>query len=231
MDNNRFFKFIWRANGLLVFGLAVIAAFFTLFIAGLTIVEFGSSGNSAPPPAVEVRTDAEIVADTFRLEIPHSPIVVDNFTYIELRAGVPSGGKFSSGGYSRGQLRNIGIFDMNTNTTKWVFNGSQQEIESRKQIAHRVPAPNDEYTETITGLLLTVATSRADKTVQRDIWIMSPDGEDLRKVIPNMTGDLELQRYDNTRLKLMIEQDDQIDVYDLDTAALTLGEPTTITLP
>ena len=139
-------------------------------------------------------------------------------------------GKFSSS--SQSQIRNIAIFDLEKNTTKWVFSDAQQEIKKYQRINKSIVDENG-ATDTLTaGILLTVATSRADQSIVKDLWVMSINGENLRKILPDVKGNtIKLEYYDGKNAKLMVEADNNIDIYPLDVDNLTLGERVTVSWP
>ena len=61
---------------------------------------------------------------------------------------------------------------------------------------------------------------------------MSINGENLRKILPDVKGNaIKLEYYDGKNAKLMVEADNNIDIYPLDVDNLTLGEPITLTWP
>ena len=227
MENNRFFKFLWRANAIFIFGAALLALISLLIFAVFAISEMRSY-QAPPPPAANVSTETN-VENNLSIRIPYSPETVDHYTYFELRAGEDSLGKLSS--YSKSQIRNIAIFDLETNETKWVFKGSQQEIEGFERIKKSIKSETGKSTRVTVGFLLTVATSRQDKSINRDLWIMSPDGADFRKIIPSILGKVDIQQYGNNETRIMIENDNYVEIHPVDINNLSLGKAVTVTLP
>lgn len=227
MESNKFFKFLWRTNAIFIFCLAVVSLCCGLMIAALAISEMRA--EKTPPPIAELTADAGNFEDDLRLRLPYSQKKAGHYTYLELRAGDDSYGKLSS--YSQSQIRNIAAVNLKSGTTKWIFDGAQQQIEKYSSIVKSETSEEGKTINITTGFLLTVATSRADKSIIRDIWIMPPNGEDVRKVVSDISGSTDIERYDDNGLRLIIETDDTIEIYSLDPDALTLGEPITVTLP
>lgn len=235
MEENRFFKFLWRGNAIFLFiaGVGLISILLMTFSFLITDLR----PSNAPPPLVSASTErtepseAPKTEEDFKLQIPYSSQNAKGYTYFELRSGTDSYGKSLSG--STSQLRNIAVFDLNKNTTKWVFPNAQQEIEEFDSIVKKIEAIDGETKTVTTGFLLTVATSQADKSVHRDLWVMSPSGEDLRKLLPNIAAARghRLETYDGGKKKLIVKTDEFIDVYPLDVDALRLGSPTRIRTP
>ena len=236
MEENRFFKFLWRGNAIFLF-IAGVGFIGILLMAMAILMADLRSFNSPPPPVVNAdhdktdQSETRSVSEDFNLQIPYSSQNAVGYTYFELRSGTDSYGKSLSG--STSQLRNIAVFDLNKNTTKWVFPNAQQEIEDFDSIVKKIEAVDGETKTVTTGFLLTVATSQADKSVHRDLWVMSPSGEDLRKLLPNIAAARghRLETYDDGKKKLIVKTDEFIDVYPLDVDALRLGSPTRITTP
>jgi len=227
MENNRFFKFLWRANAVFIFGAALIAIFSALIFTVFVISEFRSY-DAAPPPIVDDKMETNI-EDNLSIRIPYSPETVGQYTYFELRAGEDTLGKLSS--YSKSQIRNLAIFDLEANETKWVFEGSQQEIEKYERITKSVKSDTGKSTRLTVGFLLTVATSRSDKSVNRDIWAMSPNGSGLQKIIPNVSGKIDTQTYGNNETRIIIEKINYVEIYPIDVNSLSVGKPVIVRLP
>jgi len=234
MEENRFFRFLWRGNAVFLFiaGIGLISLLLMTFSFLITDLR----PSNAPPPPVSVsaekgeQSEALRTDEKFRLQIPRSRQNARGFTYFELRTGTDSYGKFSPS-YSS-QLRNIAVFDLNKNTTKWLFADAQQEIEEFDSIQKEIKLENGETETLTTGFLLTVATSQADKSISRDLWVMAPNGEDLRKILPNISSrGPRIETYGAGQKKLIIETKSHIDVYPLNVDALTLGAKTRVSLP
>lgn len=228
MDNHRVFKFLWRANAVIIFVVAILIACLTVLMLGIAIAESGS--YDVPPPIADVSAQDNESAANLQLNFPYSNETVGNYTYIELQLEGNSGGSGLKS-YVKSQIRNIAVFDLKANITTWVFEDSQQEIETYEPIKDRSPDGAEGLKGVTKGFLLTVATSRADKTIVKDIWIMSPDGLDARKIISDVSDRLQIKYYGETEVKLLIKKDDKVDIYPLNVDTLTLGEVFTVTTP
>jgi len=235
MEENKFFRFLWRGNAVFLFIAGIGLIGILLMAMAILIADLGSY-NSPPPPVNAAVEDKEASkssdkrpTEKFKLQIPFNRQNAKGFTYFELRTGTESKGSFSG---SSSQLRNIAVFDLNDNTTKWVFSDEQQEIEEFDPIIVEIKTDRTSEKIITRGFLLTVATSQADKSISRGLWIMSPNGEDLRKILPNIASrGPRLETYGEGQKKLIVETKDGLDVYPLDVDTLTLGPRTKISLP
>ena len=231
MEQNRFFKFLWRANAIFLFAAGVLLLGMILFWAALLIAGFG--GSDAPPPSsVSTSADQNRAEEDFKISTgsnKYNRNKVEGFTYFELRAGTDSWSKFGSG--SSSQLRNIAVFDLNKDTTHWVFSDAGQEIEGYRAVNKTLALENGK-TETVTmGFLLPVAKTLPDGSVSRDLWVMTPDGKTLRKILPNISRSPDIETYGDGQIKLILKTTAHIDIYPFDVDRLTVGEPVRISIP
>jgi hypothetical protein len=226
MDENRIFKTLWRINAVFIFAAGIFAVFCMFLVGGVLVSDL--LGQEAAPPNAEEQV---VGADTeeLRLSLPYSDRSVGSYIYLELETVSEYGGKFSSGKSS--QIRNIAIVDLEANSTKWVFPQNFQEIESYLEIRRSVQTETENNEKETTGFFIEVATSDDNKKVTRDLWIMSPDGEILRKVLSNFSGRFKMKTFGENELRLIIEKADDIDIYQVDVDNLTIGEPVKIVAP
>ena len=230
MENNKVFKFLWRANAVFLFvaGIGLIALL--IMFAALLISDFG--GSYTPPPAISGSVDQSGEKEVFRLRAPsykYNETKSDDFVYFQLRSGTDSWSKLGSGESS--QLRNIGVFDLNENTTHWVFPDAQQEIENYDAVNKNVMIEGKDKKLILTGYVLTVAKSLEDGSVGRDLWVMSPSGKALKKVLSDISDAPKIEPFGDDKIKLIIETKTHIDVYPFDVDMLTVGEPTRVSIP
>ena len=227
METNKFFKFLWRANAILIF-FAAIGAIILLFTA-VSYVISDLFHEDTPPPAIETVDSVFAKDETIRIRLPYNLKTVENFTYFELRSGEDSYGKVLSG--STSQNRNIGVYDTNTKTTHWVFESSNQEIESFLDLPMRVRDDAGKVKNITKAFLLKVANSNVDGTISRNLWIMPLNGKNPKNILSGISGNLKLHTTHDDQLTLMIETEDEIDVYPIDLETLTFGSVTTLSMP
>jgi len=228
MEENKFFRFLWRGNAVFLFIAGIGLIGILISIAGLLISEINY--KSTPPPSVDMQTNTESEEVEFKISSYNTPSVED-FTYFELESEAGSYGKFSSGGGTAYQTRNIGVFNLATNELKWIFPNPQQKIEAFAKVEKSIPSGDGKKTKVTTGFLITVAKSLTDNSVSRDLWIMSPDGKDFRKILSDISRRPKVETYKSNHAKLIIEAKTGLDIYPLDVDTLTLGPRTKISLP
>jgi len=230
MEHNRFFKFLWRANAVFLFAAGLLLVGMLLMSALFLINDFGHS--KTPPPSALTSTEQNRAEETFSLRAPsrkYGETPSENYTYFELRSGIDSYSKLSSG--SASQLRNIAVFDLNKNTTHWVFPDSGQQIENYDDVRKAVILETGDEKRISTGFILTVAKTLENGSVSRDLWVMTPDGKTLNKILSGISGSPDIERYGGNQIKLVLETKTHIDIYPFDVDRLTVGKPTRVSIP
>jgi len=142
MEENKFFKFLWRVNAVF------------LFFAGIGLI-------GILLPTVNTPVKKRAVEEVFSISPHRKSGSVDGFTYFELESEAESYGGFSSGSGKVFQTRNIGVFNLLTNEMNWIFPNAQQEIENFVEIEKSIPTDDGKTKNVTKGFLMTVATSRS----------------------------------------------------------------------
>jgi len=229
MENSNFFKFLWRANAVFLF-VAGIALVGLLLMAAVFMIA-DNRWSDAPPPTVSTSTETPLTNEVFELRAPtkYGKSVLDDFAYFELRSGTDSYGKINSG--SSSQLRNIGVYNLSTDTIHWVFPNAQQEIESFRSIGKTIASDTKDEKHIRTGFLLTIAKTLPDRSVARDLWSMNPNGTVLTKILSDIPQSPTMETYGEGQRKLIVETKTHIDIYPFDVDMLTVGKPTRVSMP
>lgn len=226
MDENRFFRVLWRINAVLIFGAAAAIAFWAMFFAVVLIAE--ERIDTPPPPVVESDAEISTSKDELWFQIPYKLKVTGRYTYVEARVGTDSGGKLSS--YSESQLRNIAVINLETNESQWVFPDTQQEIDKFWEIETSSRNQKGKLVKTTEGFFLVVATSRADGSVNRDLWVMDPSGVNVKRIKSDVSGQLKFIEFGDNQIRVVIDRNSEIDIFELDIDNLTLGDPVSISM-
>ena len=229
MENNRFFKFLWRANAIFLFAAGLVLIGILLMMAAFLISDFG--GSDTPPPTASSNSEKAEDKEFFRLTTPskYKRQTAEGYAYFELHSGSDSWSKLGSNESS--QLRNIGVFDLNTDKIHWVFPDAQQEIEVFLSVTKSVKDETEKDKSVTTGFLLTVAKSLPNGTIARDLWVMTPEGKNLKKILTDISRGPEVENFGDGQIKLVVATKSVIDVYPFDVDTLTLGNPTKVTIP
>jgi hypothetical protein len=209
-----------------------------LFIAGLAAICFITIAAffliteirdyDIPPPISEGAHTASEEEEDLRVHVPYSTLTVGEYTYLELRSGKDSGGKSLS--YSKSQTRNIAVYNLKTDTTHWVFEGAKQEIEQYKPVRKETIDEEGEQQSIIQAFLITKSTRRLDGSINRELWIMTPNGKVLNKLLPQISKAPKIEYFGET-IKLIVKADKNIIVYPLNIEDLTIGEAVKISTP
>jgi len=227
MEENRFFRFLWRGNAIFLF-LAGIALTSVLLMAWFVLIS-DLRYEDTPPPLAETSNTA-VEKEDFRVRRYNSHNnKVDDFAYYKLEYGTDSYGKLSSG--SSSQTRNIAVLNLATNETKWMFPNAQQEIEGMTPIKKTIIQADGKTKTETTGQLLSVAVSGPNKSITRDLWVMRTDGTEFRKMLSDIPVRPDVEHYGNNLIKLIIETKTGLEIYALNVDTLTLGPSTKISLP
>lgn len=231
MEKNKFFGFLWRANAVFIFGAGLAAVFVLISAAWILISEIGGYEKS-PPPISGKKVEVNQPDENLWVKIPSSSFNVEGYTYFELRAGTDSYGKSlsSSSSYSRSQIRNIAVYNLVSDETRWMFEGSQQQIEEYKPVRKEFVDSLGETKTPVKAILITKSTRNSDETINRELWIMSPNGENLRRLLPQISKAPEIEYFGET-VKLIVKADKNFVVYPLHVDELAIGEAVNIPMP
>ncbi len=161
-DENRFFRFLWRFNAVL---LAVAGVLAVLFLGGIA-VSIAVSNFATRDAAVPLKNTP---VDKIRLELGTesvalrgTPFVIYSLNKVRDRdseTGVGSGSSFG-GRYNPSQVANYLVVDTGAARGNWVFPSETQAIWEQYPL-YRTPAGDDG--DAVIALVLTVADSDTNK--------------------------------------------------------------------
>ena len=184
MKTTRFFRYLWRINGLLIF----LAALLAIVVLGFIAFQFMDFGKVKPEQAVHV--DAEPAKEA-------APPTLGTFQQVYglpfLRADLTFGdqyryAKFSSAGaYS---TRNCVFFNPDTAEARWLFPSDKQLIVNSDQLLETIPGkdPDRRESRAIAFCFHTIEKdTNGDKQLTPDdkmsIAYSRPDGREYTRVI------------------------------------------------
>ncbi len=205
MENNKFFKFVWRFNGIAIMVAIVLAI---LMMSG-SVLE--GLWRKKEPTIANVAKDPD-GQENWRLGYARK--IKDRFVLIPLeseREYVKVG--LSSGLHSYGESgsgRNLLFIDGESNQSKWLFPANNQMIVSYKFL------PNDEYkNKEVNFIIYEVVTedTNGDKKLTKDdmasIAVSSFDGSCYKVIVPKVNRLIDVSPISNDRI-LVIYQKNKI---------------------
>jgi len=225
MEQNRFFKFIWRANGLLIF----ITVLFTLgLMVFLTFETLIPTFQDTPPPQQTLSTEREISPNAqLKLEFERSSLQ-EKYVIVDLYSEQDEKGLKS---YTRRKTRNVGIHNLITGKTNWIFPNNNQHVNKSIRIVKALDRVEDKSEKIAVGHFLVTATTSSNGDIVRDIWVSSVDGQNTQKLISDVSAEPELRFFDTNQARILIETDGALKTIEFDIDTRTIGKSTTINLP
>lgn len=225
MENNKFFKFIWRTNGLLIFLTALFTLGILLFVTFETIIP---TFQATPPPAQISETGKEESSDVqLKLRFERSQFS-ENYVFVDLYAEYDEKG-FKS--YNRKETRNLGVYDLTNGNTKWIFPNNNQHVDKKTRIVKTILTPSGKKIDEVVGHFLVTSTTSTNGDVVRDIWVSSIDGSDVKKILTDISGDPSLQTFGNNQARILFSQNDALKVTNFDIDTRTIGQSSIISIP
>lgn len=225
MDNNRFFKFLWRVNALMLFCVALLAL--------VTIVSAFSgdvfSGNSSDKPPVQIDIDNQVRLSVQDLEIRKTSVhLSSDLVYFELGKHDNPGG-FKS--YAQYVIYNVGIHSLASGKTQWVFPTNNQQIDTSEHFHKTEVLENGETKNTFVGHLFSSLTTDKDGNVRRDVWVSDVYGNGLQKILSDVSGKPDIWYFGDNRTKISFETKRGIDLVAFDVFTREIGETVTVQPP
>ena len=225
MEQNRFFKFIWRANGVLIFLTALLILGFTIFLFFETLIP--TFKDTTPPPQVTTAASAQTPDKSLKLKFEHTRFD-EKYVFIDLYSEEDGKGLKS---YGRTQTQNLGIHDLSTGETNWIFPNNNQHIKDKSRIIKTIKTETKKTDAQTLGHFLVTATTSTDGDVIRDVWVSSADGLDTRKIISDVSVTPKLVVLKNNQARILVKTDEAIQAIDFDIETRTIGKSTIIKAP
>jgi hypothetical protein len=179
---SRFFKWVWRIDGLLLMACALGALAIIGLVLGLEV--FGP--QRVPDALTEVAGQALEKSD-LRLS-GFQPISGTSFLYAPLEVRGEYGLRSGSSGYGYGEPRNLLFFDALSKRAHWLLESSDRTIHSYAFLTDPADSADDEDDDerhTI-GLLLEIArdpaSSERKASALRRVAVAAPDGRTIATI-------------------------------------------------
>jgi len=206
VENNKFFKFVWRFNGIAIMVAIVLAI---LMMSGSALEGLWRKKE----PAI-----ANVAKDPDRQEnwrLGYAQRIKDRFVLIPLvsereyvKVGVPN---LSSGLHSYGESgsgRNLLFIDGESNQSKWLFPANNQMIASYKFL----PKEDEYRNKEVNFIVYEVVTedTSGDKKLTKDdmasIAVSSFDGSRYKVIVPKVDRLINVSQISNDRILLIYQK-------------------------
>ncbi len=184
MKTTRFFRYLWRINGVLIF----LAALLAILVLGFIAIQFLDFGKVEPEQAVQVDAEPE--------EEPEPPTLgtfyrADGTRF--LRAALTFGDRYSRGSFSKGgaySTRNYLFFNPETTEARWLFSGDKQLVVDSDEL-HEIIQKDDSKSPEHRAIAFSYQTidtdTNGDKQLTSDdkttLAYSRPDGREYTSVI------------------------------------------------
>ena len=225
MDDNRFFKFIWRVNALVIFGGALFALISLLFLIFIDL----RLGATPEKPPVQISSDDQAVSGDQNFELRTDRIRnTDDLILLNVVILGYSNGSLS---YRGDIIRNSGIHSLKTNQTNWFFSTNRQEIKNVEHFYTTKTTSNSEAITVVLGHLFSSLTTDQKGDIHRDIWVADANGANLQKLITDAEAAPNLWYYGNNKAKITIETSSGVQLIDFNLTTRAIGETSLIKTP
>lgn len=225
MEQSRFFKFIWRANGILIFSTALLLLGLLLFVTFETLIP---TFQDTPPPAA-VATEGKDEPSDIEMKLRfESSQFAEKYVFVNLYAEYDQKGLKS---YTRNETRNVGIHNLKNNKTNWLFPNNNQHVDQKSRIIKTLIDATDEETSVTTGHFLVTSTTSRDGKLIKDIWVSSVDGSEVQKLLSDVSGDPRLQIFGANQARILLKMDGALKAIEFDIETRTIGQSSIIKAP
>jgi hypothetical protein len=189
VDDNRFFKFLWRFNALAIAAVVLLAGAILSFEVIRNVFQSKNGGYEV------VNVDE---TDTSIEEVTTVSVGEGVSGYAHFRVNLSSEQTYDHGYSSKSTQHttiNTGFFDPLTGDTTWVFNTNEHLITQSDTLYKPQPAGIDAPLVT-SGQLLSVVSkdTTGDKRLSnsdlKDVWGIGPTGSEPKLILSGITGNL-----------------------------------------
>ncbi|MCH7854788.1 MAG: hypothetical protein IIB76_10700 [Proteobacteria bacterium] len=213
----RFFSWVWRINGLLVF-LAV-----TLFLISFGVFAFNSgifAGLDRPETPLTDVAGVDLAAEDLKLD-RFKPLTGTAFLFAKLAAPAKYVGSGTSG--ATGMARNLLFFDTGSKTAHWLLPNTNHDILTQ-WFVHDRPFRGVRQAGAaqpiVIGLLLEIAehVDHPDTEQLRKLVFVSVDGKSITTISESIERLIGQRHVDAKSLLIFYVRDGSVSVIDLDPA-------------
>ena len=151
-----------------------------------------------------------------------------NYLLIELYSEHPNAGIKS---YTKRETRNVGVHNLTNGKTNWLFPNNAQHIDKNIKITKTVSNEAGKTESVIVGHFLVTSMSDPEGNVIKDIWAASLDGSNVQKLLCNIKEKPSFKTFGNNEARILLEDDDVLQIIKFDIDKRTIYEAKKIYLP
>jgi len=220
MEHNKFFKWVWRLNGLFILLLLLFCLGWIIFFA----IEAGRDyGQVYEPPVTTIQeTDADEVLTLQLAGNKHS----NEFILFTLRK------EFKNITNIKGNPTrpvNLGIYQPETQNIDWMFPSNDQVVSDYESLTQKTE--NEDKSLVLTGWLVITFSDEDWDSKLKTVWILSPDGMSKKAVLENIEGNPEIRQLPDDRLIVFYKSDGEMTASVIDEVEHSISAPRTIIIP
>lgn len=231
MDDNIFFKWVWRFNALIISGVV----FVTLLIA---VPELIRDVNRPPYVSDVVNIDSAdaSIEETINLRTGE---LMRHHKLVTVSISKEQHYDYGYSGKSTGNNDlNMGVFDPDTGQTTWIFDGTDQLIIQTIRLYQDQPVQDYASDQAVTRfhlLIVVEADTNGDKRLSgsdvKSAWLVNHDGTGARKIIDDLRNGAVTRQISEKQVMLSYRVQDTLYAAQLDTETGQILRTDTITLP
>ncbi|WP_068088467.1 hypothetical protein [Polycladidibacter stylochi] len=227
MDNNWFFKYLWRFNAIVI----ACAAIFSFISIGFFTVEQTISKPVVVQETVNIDREDNI-SQEYDLYISNQ---IDDKFIIKLTLDQSFDFKYFSKDTEE-NLMNVGVYSPLTGHTNWIFPTSNQLIVNYKILYQTNKAIQDRERKAIGQLFSvverdTTQDNRLSYSDDKSVWSSTADGTKLKKIIPHIHSNVIVHYLSDDQILLSYEDTEGYKTALYDPITQTVSSRNTIEKP
>ena len=232
MDDNKFFRLIWRINAV---GLAALLCAAALIMAIEILPRLTNTYDRTVFETVNVDTTDDTLHSQLRIE---SGPIIASLGLIPIHA-VLDQSYTQSGSYSgyekstRANAVNFGLYDTSTGKQRWIFPTPDQLLHNTRHLTP--PCGHQDCPVTAFAFVVIAKDTNGDKRLTLSdaaaLWLAAADGNGLTKITDLPSANTSITYADTNTLIVSKAGDSELTMIHIDLRTLTQTASTTVTHP
>lgn len=208
MQENNFFRFVWRFNGLALMTAGVIAIVSIFFAGFMLIKNMSASDTSTSIINVQKETNSTQILKLGQLRsIKGSSCVI-----VSLTSAKKGNSKSFGSSYSSSSIKNYLFINNKTNTQNWLFKDNKFLIHSIVFLPEQGYSKNEKDVQAILYKIVKNDTNKDKKLSGRDlqtIALSKPDGTGYKEILHEIDSYIGQEYIDSETLLIMYQKKGQ----------------------